>query len=197
MLKFRKICVIHNQCCLASSEHQNLETGSNENKIVEIKESSFNSSFQKNMSRISSEMPKLTLIIIDTVHMIIGSEYEINPQGLSTSNRNIKDGCVYAGSLEKQGRVFINDIVLPEKEKGIGKRHFLIKHDKGNEHKEHTSYYLKDLGEGMGTFIRIENPIKLKSSYIISFGESHLITNINKKTLIIRFIDGPKVDYKK
>ena len=80
----------------------------------------------------SMEILKLTLIVTDSVKMTIGSQYEIFPYGLKSSQRNIKDGCVYAGSLEKNGSIIINDILLPDSEKGIGKRHFMVQFIKGN-----------------------------------------------------------------
>ena len=128
--------------------------------------------------------------------MAIGSEFEIYPNGLKSSKRNVKDGCVYAGSVEKLGRLTVNDIILPEKEKGIGKRHFMINYNKGNLYLEHGSYFIKDMGEGMGTFIRIDEPIVLKSSYIISFGDSHMIVQLEETQITLRFIEGPKVDFK-
>ena len=77
------------------------------------------------------EIIKLSLTVIDTVHMVVGSEFEITPSGLKFSKRTVKDGCVYAGSLEKQGRAIVNDLILPENEKGIGRRHFMINYNKG------------------------------------------------------------------
>lgn len=52
------------------------------------------------------------------------------------------------------------------------------------------------MGEGMGTFIRVDFPIKLKSSYIVSFGDSHMIVQLDKEVLTLRFIEGPKTDFK-
>ena len=37
------------------------------------------------------------------------------------------------------------------------------------------SYYLRDLGDGSGTFVRIDTPLLLKHGYIISFGDSHML----------------------
>ena len=63
--------------------------------------------------------------------MNLGQEYVIYPDGLKLSKRKNKDNCVYGGSLEKQGKTVINDILLPVEEKGVGKRHFMIKYNKG------------------------------------------------------------------
>ena len=56
---------------------------------------------------------------------------------------------------------------------GIGKRHMVIKYNIDNK-----SYYLRDLGDGSGTFIRLDNPLILKHGYIVSFGDSHMVVQI-------------------
>ena len=35
-------------------------------------------------------------------------------------------------------------------------------------------YYIRDLGDGSGTFVKIDTPLCLKNGYIISFGDSHM-----------------------
>ena len=142
------------------------------------------------------EILKLTLTVIDSAKMLIGSQYEIFPYGLKSSQRNLKDGCVYAGSLEKSGNLKINDIILPEEEKGVGKRHFMIQFVKGEKYIDKGAYMIKDMGEGMGTFIRLDNPLKLQNNFIISFGESHVIVQIDASQLHLRFIDGPRTEEK-
>jgi FHA domain len=188
MLRLRKFCVIYKQCCFSSSEAHTIETteydlrNTNETALALSKTIS---------SPISKEVLKLTLIVLDTVHMPLGHEYEIYPEGFKASKRKSRDNCVYAGCVEKQGNLIINDILLPPEEKGIGKRHFMVKYNK-NKH----TYAIKDMGEGMGTFIRLDQPLKLKSSYIISFGDSHMIVNLDNTFITLRFIEGPKIDYK-
>ena len=140
------------------------------------------------------EVPVLALVIVDSVHLNLNSEYIIVPTGLSNSNRKAKDSCVYAGTLEQQGNMIVNDIVLPSTEKGTGKRHFMIKFNKGELYIDQHKYFLKDMGEGLGTFVRIDQPLKLQSSYIISFGDSHMIVTLENSLLTLRFIQGPKID---
>ncbi len=65
------------------------------------------------------------------------------------------------------------DYVIPEEERGVGKKHFVIKYDLGRH-----AYLIKDLGDGHGTFIRIKPALKLCSGYIISFGEVHFGVHI-------------------
>ena len=47
-----------------------------------------------------------------------------------------------------------NDFVIPSTDAGIGKRHFIIKYNLDNK-----SYYLRDLGDGSGTFVRLDVPL--------------------------------------
>ena len=156
-------------------------------------------SIVNNKSTLASstvEILKLSLIVIDSVEMIVGTQYDIYPYGLKASQRNLKDGCVYAGSVEKSSNSRVNDIVLPEKEKGVGKRHFMIQFIKGKNYKDNGAYMIKDLGEGMGTFIRLDKPLKLQNNFIVSFGESHVIVQVENSSLVLRFIDGPRNEEK-
>lgn len=78
------------------------------------------------------------------------------------------------------------------------------------------NYYIRDLGKGSGTFVRLDVPLPLKNGFIISFGTSHLTVsffskNENRKEdgfgrnqatrgggsdscITLKFIDGPKLD---
>jgi hypothetical protein len=37
---------------------------------------------------------------------------------------------------------------------------------------------LKDLGDGTGTFIKVERDFVLKNGHIVSFGENHMVVGI-------------------
>ncbi len=37
---------------------------------------------------------------------------------------------------------------------------------------------MKDLGEGSGTFIKVETNFVLKNGHIVSFGENHMVVGI-------------------
>lgn len=109
----------------------------------------------------------------------------------------------------------LNDVVLPKSE-GFGRRHFMIQFNL-----EKNGYFIKDLGEGTGTFIKVQNQTILKNGHIVSFGESHMVVGlvlekkdrpddsnsqlggsnllVRKPTekalltqLMVQFIDGPK-----
>lgn len=154
----------------------------------------------------SSQIPKipeklgkevrLTLTVVESEKLPIGKTFIISPFGLLNSERSTSgDGCVYAGSLYYEDEKVVNDIILPQAEKGVGKRHFVIQY----KAKESGSWGIKDLGDGMGTFIRLTHPLSLQSNFIISFGDSHMIVLIENSVpskLVLRFIDGPKIEQK-
>ena len=66
--------------------------------------------------------------------------------------------------------------------------------------KEKDNYYLKDMGEGPGVFVRIDKPIILQQGAIISFGQHHLVFNfkmskeIDKEyNITVQTVNGEKV----
>ena len=86
--------------------------------------------------------------------------------------RGKSDGCVIIGSLGKNdinGEGPLNDFDVSFEENGPSKRHMIIKYSIVDKR-----YFLRDLGEGSGTFVKIEKPLLLKNGYIISFGDSHM-----------------------
>jgi hypothetical protein len=95
----------------------------------------------------------------------------INAQGLVGSRRNKCDGCTIIGHQQHNvsGEVY-NDYVIPNTDQGIGARHMVIKYSTDSK-----SYHIRDLGDGSGTFIRLDVPLILKHGYIISFGDSHMV----------------------
>jgi pSer/pThr/pTyr-binding forkhead associated (FHA) protein len=42
----------------------------------------------------------------------------------------------------------MNDIVIPDPDNGIGKRHMVVKYNLDD-----NEYYIRDLGDGTGTFV--------------------------------------------
>jgi FHA domain len=179
------------RCCFSSeySNPENLE-GQEKSKL-----DATNSQISSIPKIHQKDVKVLCLVVIESEKMTIGKSYNVNPSGLVNSERNSPgDGCVYAGSLAYEDNKIVNDIILPQNEAGVGKKHFVIKYSP-----EKDSYSIKDLGDGMGTFIRLTRPLCLKSNFIISFGDSHLIVVIENNEvpkLVIRFIDGPKVEQK-
>ena len=125
--------------------------------------------------------------MLESQSIEVGTVFCIDSEGLQGGKRQ-KDGFVYVGSDEE-----FNDILISEREKGIGAKHFMIKYDSSFK----NSFALRDLGEGMGTFIRIDKRLYLHSNNIISFGDSHMIilTDYSENPRItLKFIDGPRKD---
>ena len=111
-----------------------------------------------------------------------------NKQGLENSliKRNIKEGnnedrnIVYFGFQREEdlnSNPKIDYLLYPKEDfydsKFIGK-HFQIRYDTDNK-----LYYLKDLGFGFGTFIKLTNDIKLKDNFLINIGETYIVFSLN------------------
>jgi hypothetical protein len=97
---------------------------------------------------------------------------EINAQGLIGGHRHKQDGCVIIGTKPAFGdpsKPALNDYNVEVEESDEGKRHMIIKYNMIDRR-----YYLQDLGNGSGTFVKIDNPLRMKNGYIISFGDSHM-----------------------
>ena len=191
MENIRGFCKAITKRCCFTAEYTN-----SENLEVEGSKLDHTSSQIAKLPEKSEKVLRLVLVIIESEKMQVGKTFVISPVGLVNSERIAsKDGFVYAGSLYYENQKIINDIILPQTEKGVGRRHFLI------QYKPIAGgvYLLKDLGDGMGTFIRIIHPLLLRNNFIISFGESHMLVAIEDSVpsrLVLRFIDGPKVEQK-
>lgn len=140
-------------------------------------------------SKDLSTAPKLNLVPIESPALQAGKVLHINAYGLEGSLRGKRDGMTYIGSEAGGGR---NDFAIPL-DASLGAQHLVIKYNPST-----SKYYLKDLGDGSGTFARIDIPILLKHGYIISFGESHMVVNLAgenaRPSLTVKFLDGPKAD---
>ena len=136
-----------------------------------------------------STAPRLNVMPIESPAVAQGQMLRINAYGLEGSLRSKKDGITYIGSEAAGGK---NDFAIPQ-DASLGRKHLMIKYNPST-----CKYYLKDLGDGSGTFARIDIPILLKHGYIISFGESHMVVHLTGEaahpTLTVKFLDGPKAD---
>ena len=126
--------------------------------------------------------------------MVKEQKFSINAQGLLGSKRAKNDGCTFFGSVGANSGWFglnkekelMNDVVIGDNIQGtdIGRRHFVVKYKMDTK-----GYYLKDLGDGSGTFVRVDRPLVtlflriiryqiLSNGFLISFGDSHMIVQI-------------------
>ena len=131
-------------------------------------------------------LPRLVITVVETAEMDPAKVFEVSPAGLKGSQR-FGSGAVLAGSAEN------SDIQLPSHERGIGAHHFQVEF---NPRKQ--VYALKDLGEGTGTFIRLDLPHYVTRPCIVSFSDSHvkvsLQDEVQSPTIDLAFIEGPKKD---
>jgi hypothetical protein len=123
-----------------------------------------------------SDCPKLQIKIIESSAVEIGTVVVIGPLGLEGSKRAKMDGKAYFGSKLKDGVEIVNDFIVDEAPKGFGGRHFLIKYQITKQ-----KYSISDLGDGSGTFVRIDSSISLKDGYIVSYGNSHMTIHYNSE----------------
>jgi hypothetical protein len=54
-------------------------------------------------------------------------------------------------------------------------RNFVIKF-----HEHDRIYSIRDLGEGSGTFVKIEQPFPIIGTRIISFGDTHMVVKAER-----------------
>lgn len=150
-----------------------------------------------------SEIPKAPTVRIEAIDSKdldsqLGAVFHVNACGMVDSKRGKHDGCTIIGtkgenSLEGPP---LNDFSIGQEKDGEGRRHTIIKYSLADRR-----YYIRDLGEGSGTFVKVARPLVLKTGYIISFGDSHMTVNFFEgrsskahQRMQLKFIDGPKTD---
>jgi len=153
----------------------------------------------------TAKAPKLKLLALEGDIIPVDKEFILNGnKGLEFSGRSKTDGIISIGryKLAKNTQIVINDIVLDDA--SVGEKHCMIKYNPNLKR-----YFLKDQGEGSGTFVKVQEPAKLRNGSIVSFSDSHMMINITqnktkennsesspensgKDELVIRFLDGPK-----
>ena len=101
---------------------------------------------------------------------------EIAPYGYTNSKRSKKDGITYFGyEFPQSGAKSEVDFIMTNKdnyfydEAFIG-RHFMIKFNPDD-----LNYYIKDLGKGYGTFIKIQDWTEIKNNLLLNIGENYLV----------------------
>lgn len=207
-------------CCASDSRTADVDTtvknsDAQSNKASKDRENNTTENGQSSkLLKISpEEITKAPLLILTAIEgniLTLNSEIIMNAGGIATGGRNKKDGVIYLGSQKyklstKTGQQrLMNDILLNDA--SVGERHCMLKYNPATK-----KYYIKDLGEGSGTFVKIDQELKLKSGYIVSFSDSHLVLSINDKNsnpnsplvaqntpannaITLKFLDGPKID---
>lgn len=129
---------------------------------------------------------KLLFDVVESKHLQPGRTYHITPTGLKDTTRLLADGKTHIGRDPE-----LCDIVIAADSKEIGRVHCCIDFDSRKR-----AFRIKDLGEGLGTYVKIEDSAVLQNGDMLAFGDSLLSVTIsedtNKPQLSLRFYAGPK-----
>ena len=131
------------------------------------------------IKKVYSQSKKLMLEIMsfDTAEKFIN--IEIDPFGYVNSKREKKDGITYFGyEVQKGVGNFEVDYVLKNNDSyyyddAFNGRHFMIKFNPDD-----LNYYIKDLGRGFGTFIKIQEWTELKNNLLLNIGENYIVFSL-------------------
>ena len=148
----------------------------------------------KKYQQNDKENPCLDLEVLNSWNLPIGLQLHIDEYGLKNSLRNESDGFTYFGFQTEESlnsNPYIDYLLGPKDqeydEQFIGK-HFQIRYDNNTK-----KYYIKDLGNGFGTFIKLINEEKIKDNLLINIGETYIVfsfDNENEKELVIKLFTG-------
>ena len=160
----------------------NKKTTEKKNSLIN-KENSDNKNSQNCIIKEKKEKPCLDLEVLNSWNLPIGLQLHIDEFGLKNSLRNEADGITYFGFQTEESlntNPYIDYLVPPKDqeydEQFVGK-HFQIRYDNDTK-----TYYIKDLGNGFGTFIKL-----------INIGETYIVFSFNidnEKELIIKLFTG-------
>ena len=141
---------------------------------------------ESEIEKIKEVIPKsqnLKIEIISSTTEPKGSILIINPLGLENGKRKSNDGISYFGYEENTKNPTIDYLIKP-REKQYDER-FLGKHFQIRFNPNDLKYYLKDLGHGFGTFIKITNWIEIKNNFLLNIGENYIVFTIGLEDEII------------
>lgn len=153
----------------------NLDTNMNSNNQID----------QKPEKSLSTSNPKksknsiLYLEIISSSYESAGKMIKITPDGMENSHRKKKTegGVAFFGYVENDNDSTPIDYIIKPREEVVDDRfigqHFQIKYNPGD-----YQYYIKDLGNGFGTFIKIVDWIEVKNNFLLSIGENYIVITI-------------------
>ena len=149
---------------------------------------------EENNKKLEKEKLCLDLEILNSWNLPIGLQLHIDQFGLKNSIRNEKDSITYFGYQNEEElnlNPYIDYLLGPKDqeydEQFMGK-HFQIRFDWNTK-----KYYIKDLGNGFGTFIKLVNETKIKDNLLINIGETYIVfsfNNENDKDLMIKIFTG-------
>jgi hypothetical protein len=127
------------------------------------------------IKKVYSKSKKLMLDILSSDNSDNYISLEIDPYGYKNSKRLKKDGITYFGYDVKQGVDAGVDYILKNNDNyyyddAFNGRHFMIRFNPDD-----LNYYIKDLGKGFGTFIKIQNWTELKNNLLLNIGDNYIV----------------------
>lgn len=146
---------------------------------------------------LAPELPRFPVTAVLTLHVLqsdileIGSCVRITPSGCVHSKRRDKDGVTYFGYSKAEsldsGEEIVNDVSLKScdaEDAQVG-RHFEIAYQAA-----HGAYTIRDLGLGFGAFLRIQTAFPLLSpSTLVNIGHSYLIISPSETHISVKIHD--------
>ena len=143
------------------------------NKYLQSPQTSPNQSPLLQHKPLSSPSSTLCLYIVNSNKEQKGTFLLLTPCGAENGLRGVQDGTTYFGFEEKPGDHGIDYVIKPKEDnydsRFVGK-HFQIKFNTND-----MKYYLKDLGHGFGTFIKVISWTKIMNNMLINIGENYIV----------------------
>jgi pSer/pThr/pTyr-binding forkhead associated (FHA) protein len=162
-------------------ENNKTMNNSNSSEKIQIKKDLFN------INDKDSKYTNLDLEVINSWNLPKGLKLHINKDKLENSLRNAEDGKIFFGYDKDlaNNKNYLSDsvkldyLLMPKdneyNEKFIG-IHFVIKYDENN-----YKYYIKDLGSGYGTFIKLVSPLRIINNLLINIGDTFIVFSLNEE----------------
>lgn len=132
----------------------------------------------ESIKAVMNQTKKLQIKIAVSTTLERGTILEIDPLGLKNSIRqNAGDGLVYFGFLTDEELADYNtaiDFLIKPKEENYETRfkgrHFQIRFNPFD-----LKYYICDLGNGFGTFVKLTEETVIKDNYLINLGNAYIV----------------------
>ena len=162
-------------------ENNKIMNNSNSSEKIQIRKDLFN------INDKDSKYTNLDLEVINSWNLPKGLKLHINRDKLENSLRNTEDGKIFFGYDKDlaNNKNYLSDsvkldyLLMPKdneyNEKFIG-IHFVIKYDENN-----YKYYIKDLGSGYGTFIKLVSPLRIINNLLINIGDTFIVFSLNEE----------------
>jgi len=152
----------------------------NNNSINNLSE---DSNYLKEIENVSKTAPILNLEILNSLTIPKNFIIKIGPFGMiSNSLRNKKDGIVYFGFILPENDNLNNsiDFLIKPKDNNNYEDRFIGRHFQIKFSPYELKYYIRDLGNGFGTFIKLKDKYYIIDNSLINIGDSYLLFSYNK-----------------